>query len=535
VVSAQDLHTVPPGLGPKTLVVFRTSLPADCRCTEILPCLCSLGKLDCFPPELLETVLGSLDVRTLCTTRLVCKTLSTAASRCVRSIRVSPEYLRDHPDTTFDSFPCLDQVAITGILAEDLPLLAQPAISHAVTDVEFHLVEAPTRGYKYPRPNLPLLPNLRSMTIVRFDLDNDFYFPPSLQELLLQNSVCDRNGGPVLRLTGLTSLRLTVYDKNDSPHPFRGLTSLSALQKLDIHGPASLFLCIGALPLLTHLDWTCLDLSGLNEGQPFDLAPLTRLHSLVHLGLTAFLDSWLTFGHIRTIGQMTSLRSLKLRGNDAGGSPGLDLDATLLIPLSGLTKLTLDGGCMDVGSLGRMNIEGLQDLMLWDAHELGPEVASVMERATGLERLDFTWGYRPSCLLEAEPLSLALSGMSRLQSLRLSPGPLRCESCFQAIGLLTGLTALHYRGDLITHADVELCACLTKLRSLTLEPEQFSPWGPITVDHFLALAMLPELTSLVMGKRVGFWGYPATHDLAEWYNSERHRKGWPSLRLEFRE
>jgi hypothetical protein len=159
----------------------------------------------------------------------------------------------------------------------------------------------------------------------------------------------------------------------------------------------------------------------------------------------------------------------------------------------------------------------------------------VLERATGLERLDFTWGYCPSCILEAEPLGLALAGMLRLQSLRISPGCLGYETCFGAISLLTGLTQLEFRGVRVTHADVDACSCLTKLRSLMLLPGEFSPWGPMTVDHFLAVAMLPELTSLVMGKRMGFWGYPATHDLAEWYNAERHSKGWPPLHLEFKE
>jgi hypothetical protein len=486
--------------------------------------------MDRFPPEILEKVLGSLDMRTLCTARLVCKTLSSAASRWVHSIRVSAEYLREHPDTNFGHFPCLAQVAIAGILIEDLPLLALPAVANAVTDVDIQLVDHPLSSSRGPRPTLPRFPNMRSMEIRRFELDNDFDFPPSLQKLVLEDWLCDRNGDAVLRLTGLTSLRLAVYDRQHSAHAFEGLTTLTGLRKLDITGPASMLPCMGALLLLTHLDWACHPHRDSPDTQPIDLAPLTRLQDLVHLGVYMYLDSGLILDHVVTIGLMTSLRSLKLRGKRVAL---VDLDTSLLTPLSRLTKLFLEEGCMDLSSLQRMNIEGLQDLTLLEAHRWGPEVASVLHRATRLEHLHFTWSYRGGGRMEAGALVLALSQMSRLQSLLLAPGWLRYQSCFQAIGLLTGLTSLHYSGSDISPADVEECARLTKLRTLTLLPNDFSPCGPITSDEFLAVAMLPELKSLVLGKQLGFWGYPATHDFAQWYNGPRHCKGWPPLELEF--
>jgi hypothetical protein len=485
--------------------------------------------MDCFPPEILEKVLGSLDMRTLCTARLICKTLSTAASRWVHTIRVSAEYLREHPDTSFSHFPCLAQVAIAGVLIEDLPLLASPAVAHAVTDVEIQLIDRPpSDSSRGPRPTLPHLPKVRSLEIRRFGIENDFYFPASLQELVLRDWVCSHNGDAVLRLTGLTNLNLTVHDRlwSRSDHSFEELTTLTALRKLQIGGLMSILPCVAALPLLTHLDWACQE-SG--NAPPLDLAPLTRLPNLVHLGVNVYLEVGLTPGSIRSIGLLTGLRSLKLRSKRVGL---VDLDATLLTPLSRLTKLSLDEGCMDLASLRRMNIEGLQDLALMEPRHSGPEVTSLLQRATGLEHLHFAWSYGFGRMREAGPLVLALSQMSRLQSLRLAPGWLG-YSCFQAIGLLAGLTSLHYSESEISPADVEECARLTNLRTLTLLPDDFSPSGPITSDEFLALAMLPELKSLVLGKQLGFWGYPATHDFADWYNGPRHCKGWPPLELEF--
>jgi hypothetical protein len=507
-----------------------TSLPVAHAVTDNAVVYCSLGRLHCFPPEILEMILGSLDVRTLCTARLVCKTLSSAASRCVRSIRVSAQYLRENPGTNFNSFPCLTQVAIPDVLLEDLPVLAQPAISHAVTDVNLKLLEsAPMR--EAPRPTLPHLPNLRSMEIVRFGLDNDFCFPSTLQELFLWDTVSIRNGDPVLRLTGLTRLHVFVSDYGDEL--FEGLTTLTALQRLTVIGSEDILHCMGALPLLTHLDWSGSSHRRLPGDPPVDLAPLTHLQNLVHLGIRLDGTSQLDLDHIRTIRQIASLRSLELSAKPPG-SP--NLHKTLLKPLCRLTKLSLDQGCIGLGSLQGMNIEGLKDLTLWRAHQLGPEVPSVLQRATGLESLYFSWRGPGVGCVDAAQLFLALTQMSRLQSLTLAPGPLHHTvrgSCFGAIGLLTGLTSLHVSGNCVTDADVAACAGLKKLRRLTLLPNYFSPWGPVSVDAFLDVAMLPELSKLTMSKICGVWGISLVYNREEWFDAERRCRGWPPLDLDF--
>jgi hypothetical protein len=124
--------------------------------------------------------------------------------------------------------------------------------------------------------------------------------------------------------------------------------------------------------------------------------------------------------------------------------------------------------------------------------------------------------------VDAAPLFVALSQMSRLLSLTLAPGPLHHTvraSCFEAIGLLTGLTSLYVSGSCVTDADVAACAGLRKLRRLTLLPNNFSPWGPVSLDAFLDVAMLPELSKLRMSKICGVWGISLVYDREEWFDA----------------
>jgi hypothetical protein len=86
---------------------------------------CSLRAFNAVPPDVVETILGCLDLRTLCTTRLVCKLFRTTASHFLHSLKLSPEDFRFRRKLNFSNFPDLRQVSLLDVKAVDFPLLAQ--------------------------------------------------------------------------------------------------------------------------------------------------------------------------------------------------------------------------------------------------------------------------------------------------------------------------------------------------------------------------------------------------------------------------
>jgi hypothetical protein len=86
--------------------------------------------------------------------------------------------------------------------------------------------------------------------------------------------VDSRNVGAVIKFTNLTRLSISMIPEFIPAHdPWEALTSLSALQHLQIVCQPSLIPSLEALARLTSLDCMfCLD-----DGYAADLAPLTRL------------------------------------------------------------------------------------------------------------------------------------------------------------------------------------------------------------------------------------------------------------------
>jgi hypothetical protein len=175
--------------------------------TKTLVLSCSLGPFEYLPPELLETILGTLDVRTLCTARLVCTRFSVAASRFICSITLSAKDLRSRPNTNLDSFPKLSQV--TDVAERDYGVVAHPLVRDAATEVL--LLLQPAKCWS-PLPRLPPLPNLVSVTVPKYSRLQGLFFPQTLQELNLGPPVLCSDAHPLTRLTRLTGLTTVLRD-----------------------------------------------------------------------------------------------------------------------------------------------------------------------------------------------------------------------------------------------------------------------------------------------------------------------------------
>jgi hypothetical protein len=473
------------------------------------------------PDDLALLVLGHLDVGALCTVRLVCRALRETASRCLRSVQLSGYDLYCHPKTNFNKFPALDRVSLTDVWPKDFRVVHGNDSRDIVTHMTLMLPleSGVQKGLRLRLPPCPPLPNLRSLSVdADFDPTRAFPLPLTLHELRFPNAKCNPHPAPLLRLTRLTNLAMSVRWDRDSWSQCEALASLTTLRRLEISCPTHAISALGALTLLTYLGCTCAD------NEPFDVAPLTLLQNLEHLGIGGYRR--IGTEHLSAIEGMTWIHSLALH------CPKLCV--TTLRSLSQLTALVLP--CpKNAHVVEGINLEGLQDLTLRDAFRLSEKELVALRRATGLTSLDFCFN---TCYRRgdsgfgskgAETWRATLSHMRRLQSLALKPGPLGEESLFGTIGSLTTLTLLEWRGGDPTPADVAHCARLTKLRVLSLLPQlPRLETSCDAADEYIVLAELPELRKLELCRERND---ALLMEVVAKMNRSRHERGWPFLRF----
>jgi hypothetical protein len=499
---------------------------------------CRLGEFDPLPPELCELILSFLDVRTLCTARLVCRPFRQAASYELRSLKLSAEYLRSHPDVNFGNLPNVDRVAVSRVDCEagDLDMLGHHVICDEITHLKVvNYKETPATF------TLPELPNLRSMTVERKLVKGivscthlrSLMLPLTLQELWLEEHFV-ANADALNCLTRLTSLSLDITW--DAQLPCVALTIFSALKKLKLTCIVPHMPSFGKLTQLTHFVWDPQVYGGGN----IDSAPLTQLQRLVHLGVRRV---WnlpgveATLEWFKHIGAVTTLKSLDIAGLTAPHDQAFPAaEATKALgPLSCLTSLALSCCCVDLASLPRVTMEGLQALALFRADHLTQNGLLALGRATGLIRLTITcgWVFQTFESFEvgfvAQDLCRIVSGLSRLQALNITTEGLPGISCCNFVGPLTSLTGLSWFGDCIMDADVAACLGLRKLRVLKLGAKEPAPSGCVSREAYLELAKLPELYHFELN---GGPGCMLHEDLPQEIDtlliSKMDSRGWPS-------
>jgi hypothetical protein len=375
---------------------------------------------------MLETILGFLDVRALCTARLVCIRFFTAASRFLHTLELSADRLCTGPRPDFRNFPRLCRVMIPcfDLAKHDLSLLVRSGVSDEVTHLGLEL-PCPSGVPPSTHHVLPPLPKLVSLIVFKTTPNPGmpFEFPVTLRDLRLDNSNACPHADPLIRLTGLTNLRISLAGYKQKP--FEALSALTALQVLFIQCESSLIPSVAGLMLLTHL--TILSPEG-DKGwaHAVVLASLSGLCNLAHLGVGPLLLERLT-----QVGKITTLKSLKL--DLRGGHQGTNPDAVPVGFLSGLTSLALFCQHPNLPFLQRFNVEGLSALDLSCPLEVGVEAVAALGRATALKYLILTCRS-----VNVKPVDLlpALSRMPRLQLLCLK-GIMLTTPCFEVIGRLT--------------------------------------------------------------------------------------------------
>ncbi len=470
--------------------------------------------------------ISSLDVRTLCTARLVCRPFRQAASSHLTSLTLSAGYLRSHPDISFGNLPNVNRVTISHVDCEagDLQMLGHHNICNAVTDMKLvNYRETTTTSI------LPDFPNLKAMTVHEETNWNTVRqlrrFPSTLQELLLEDSLAVPRADALNCLTRLTSLSLQMV--RDQQLPCRALSIFSALRRLDISCTWEDMPSFSELTQLTHFVWRP------SFQLPFDSAPLTQLQGLVHFVIEPPLGEFLVtpelFGHI---GRITTLRSLDIRRCQAPAGFLAAEAATALGPLC-LTSLGLRCCCIDLASLSRVTLEGLQDLTLSAADHLSQDGLLALGWATGLTELDISskaYAGFGDVGFVAQDLCQTISGMSRLQALSITTSGLPGISCSSFVGSLTLLTSLFWRGDRITDADVSACLGLRKLRVLSLWGNEPAPAGSIRREAVLELAKFPDLLHFILPVMHGcMLSGDLGSEVHALLTSKRDSRGWPPL------
>ncbi len=482
----------------------------------------------------LETIVGSLDVRTLCTARLVCRSFSQLASGLLHTLKLPAKDLPERrsflprllssPAVGFSHFPKARRVTISGVKPDngDFQRLTHPNVRAAVTDLEVILCRV---SGELKRFTLPTLSNLRSLTVPHYGASQCLTLPTTLQELSLEGCVACPSAEALMGLTNLTSLTVSVSAALDlSSHPScHSLTVLSALQRLTISCRESSMPSVTMLTQLTHLVWLPND-----RGPGQSLLPFTAFQKLAHLGIGVHISS-LGF---ESISRITTLRSLDIASlSRAFRGAGL---LSVLGCLS-LTSLGLDCYSLDRSFLARTTLKGLEALALGSAGHLSEAHVHALKHATALTQLEFFLGILRDNFQVAH-VCQSLSCMSRLQALSLSSLNVgawdQYPSCSNIVGAVTGLTRLSWVGELVTDADLAACAGLRKLRmwSLTVRSMRLFT-SPITHNALLKLAKSPELSVLKLynlGVCNQFFP-PLTDEALAEVNCRRLSRGWPDL------
>jgi hypothetical protein len=460
------------------------------------------------PEELLWTILRFLDVRTLCTARLVCRQFRESASVHLKALQLNCTDLEQPPTSSLARLSGLTHLAVSVQKRDRLHLLSHPSIAPLITHVDVSRDAFWDVDEEEAISPLMLLPRLRSLTLPvqthAFQL-----LPLTLEELHLRSPV--ENASPVTRLSRLTNLDINLSD--GFGQSLGTLTSLLSLRSLTLCCGSSASGALSKFTMLTSLAWD-VDYDHRRPGDIF--LELAHLTGLAELRLSNMLRE-VKREHLASLSPLTTLTCLDLSdcelANDVAGSGAL-------MPLNPLVSVHLLWVSSGMLLLPALKLTSLQSLAL--SYVMGD--ISVLHSATGLTHLEF--GCRGSGSLVG--LEATLARMSQLRSLSLNISglgqPPEVFRLSTVLGALTSLTKLRYDGDFSVGTDLAAVAALSGLLSLELITPEVTP---ACLPALQAMSALTELTLRYTWIRLG----DLTPEVRAAFNVERDRRGWPRLKL----
>jgi hypothetical protein len=213
------------------------------------------------PEELLWTILGLLDLRTLCTARLTCKHFRQLGAAHLKSLQLDCITLEQHIATDYTQFSGVTRLDVCVSSTCRLRLLTHPKVAPVITHVQLQQFSCNSRDMAEELAILGLLPKLLSLSVHSGDGDvcNLGLLPLGLEELTINKpSMCLRFPGvedasPLSRLSKLASLKVNMA--LDAGGSVGFLSSLRDLHTLHVECCPSVFVPLSALPMLTSLTW----------------------------------------------------------------------------------------------------------------------------------------------------------------------------------------------------------------------------------------------------------------------------------------
>ncbi len=447
---------------------------------------------------------------------MVCKRFSQTASGHLKALELGSAKLEEHPTTTFTQFSGLTRLQVSAHKGSDLRLFAHPRIAPVVTHARLWQSSSSGGEIIDELAHLALLPKLRSLVVNRVDGDlNDIgLLPDGLEELMIHAPYAwwhDKEGlsdtSPLTRFSKLTSLGIGIGE--GASQSVQSLANLRNLRSLYL-GNFSAVGVLSTLTMLTSLTWVLN--SDQNRGPIFnDLGRMTWLSGL-QVG-SRF--SRVTREDLECVAKLTGLTSLRMYYCSL---PQGVTASSALSPLTRLVCLGFDLSFNGLPLLAGVNLGNLQSLKLWFVKG----ETSVLRYATMLTHLKLHC-YDPVSL---RGLGATLRRMSDLRSLGLSVTVKPATKSFRlshALQPLTRLTKLDYNGHFGVDSDLRACGSLPSLRSLMLRAPTVTP------------VCLPALQAMSGLRQLALWSIRkadvSPDDVAEAFDAERLRRGWPRLRL----
>ncbi len=487
-------------------------------------CYCRTNWWEDLPGDLLAEILGTLDVLTLCTARLVCNRFRQGSLSHVKALRLDFRALEQHPTVDLTQFTALTHLEVVGDNESRLDLLAHPKIARLVTHVR---VEGICIQDVPKREQLAHLSALGKLRVLHLPVNAHEFelLPLGLERLCISNTI-QVNASPLTRFSGLTGLRIDVA--SGALPSVASLTGLGNLRSLVLSMEPSDLESLSTFTMLSSLD---LVISS-------DTRPNTLYQDLSHLTLLSHLRLGFSGGRLYTdarhqdlacIGHLTNLTCLDLQRVGLLGVGHPAAASSALAALSRLVSLGLLCLLAGLSLLPSLNVEKLQSLTLIDARG----DFSVLFRATNLTSLELT-GY----VHLYEPLyghygalGAVFAMMSNLRSLKLivrrGAGVIDGVLLSNVLQGVTYLTNLEYGGPYFTLGpDLAACASIPGLRSLS-----FNRVPGLTTAGIPALQAMSGLTRLIL-HGTGIRTEDLTPEVRAAFDVERLRYGWPGLQLE---
>jgi hypothetical protein len=485
------------------------------RATDLSYMFCRACGMAQLPEELLFTIMGLLDVLSLCTARLVSRQFRQSASGYLKALHLDWADLA--PSINFTHFAGLTRLAVssTDVSAHfSIALIAHPRIAPFITHLDMRHLTPMEMTAAVAR--LPRLPKLRALRL-RGGMAAMESLPLWLEELHVTSRDFWPGGASLLtRLSGLTSLHLDMLVGEASVRSLAGLPNLCSLRLLLDYCPSH----SGVLTTLTSLTSLTVQLSCSMLSGNTIFSELARLTGLSHLEvIDHHRGVVMRHGDLASLASLTALTCLSLKARLAACVAG----SSALTPLTRLVSVGLGRDHVILSHLPSLNVEALQSLALSHVHD----DISVLRRATGLTHLSLSCsggpeGYR-------DEVVRIVDSMSRLQALELDvlsvPEKVGHPGLSRIVQTLMGLTRLRYSGKVTMGRDLEACASLPGLRVLELHN-----CTDVTVAFLPALQALTGLTELDL-KLTLICKVDLTRDVRAAFNVERLRCGWPPLRL----